>query len=401
MQRWLGLMTVVALLAVACGDDGDGGAQPDPELCALLAQDEPGPEILDRLPSEYRDAAEALLSLGDLDLDLEGGSAGEFADQLLAPGVGDQFTLLADLAGDCEATDAEQALRSYAVMTDLGSVAADDDYCALLVSELGDSNDDDQVPAELLEAAPPAHAEALERIDQLAEEDGIAVGDLFGLLGGLGLYAETRCGGEGLFGTMLFVGAFASAFAGDDGVIDTSGIDPTTEPEPGDPSSANAALPAGAGFSFVSQTVAVEDDGEYLVSAVVPEGWETDGDPFFGITFEPAGGDFDFFSQLSLRAGCDGLCEPTDWQARLEAADGFLTQNRANIDHLVDEALPSGGWLLVADGFAGGVDGTVLRWNDAADRFLVCEFTLGEDDVDYLDAFVAACVAAAPGWFPS
>ena len=33
--------------------------------------------------------------------------------------------------------------------------------------------------------------------------------------------------------------------------------------------------------------------------------------------------------------------------------------------------------------------------------YLVCEASLGEDDTDYLDAFVAACTAASPGWFPA
>jgi len=138
------------------------------------------------------------------------------------------------------------------------------------------------------------------------------------------------------------------------------------------------------------------------VSAIVPEGWETDeeDDPVFGVTFDPSGGDFGFFSEMSFRSGCDGLCEPTDWRARLEDDDGFLTTSRANFEHLTDEALADG-WLLVSEGFSGGIDGTVIVWNNGADRYLVCDFTLDEEDTAYLDAFVAACSSSSPGWFPS
>lgn len=405
MQRWLGVVAAVAFLAVGCGDDGGEGAAPaidppDAELCAILAEEEPSPDVVDRLPDEYREAATALMSMGDLDL--ENGDVGELADRLLAPGVGGQLLSLADLAAACGNTETEQALRSYAAMVDLGSVGADDAYCALLVAELDPSNDGDDVPPELVAAAPAAHADALERISALAESEGVPAEDVLGLFGGLGLYAEAQCGGEGLFGTMLFIGAFAGAFAGDDGIISSSGIDPTTPPTPGDPAAATAALPTDAGFGFVVQTFAVEDDGEYVVSAIVPNGWESDDldDPFFGVTFEPAGEGFGFFSEMTFRAGCDGLCEPTDWRARLEDDDGWLTQRRANEEFSVDEAYGDG-WLLVGEGFSGGVEGTVLRWNDGADRYLSCEFELDEDDVAYVDAFIAACGSATPGWFPS
>ena len=42
----------------------------------------------------------------------------------------------------------------------------------------------------------------------------------------------------------------------------------------------------------------------------------------------------------------------------------------------------------------------VLRWDDTVDHYFSCEASLDADDAALLPAFVAACEAARPNWFP-
>lgn len=162
---------------------------------------------------------------------------------------------------------------------------------------------------------------------------------------------------------------------------------------------ANAALPEGADLSFKSGEFKLdEDDGALTAQIVAPVGWKQS--VFLGITFEaPEDSDIGFFTDMRVDTGCDGLCAPTDWEARLNGPDGYLTQLRSN-GTVVDEGTPTGseGAIVVAtDDF--GTEVTVLRWDDSATHYFKCEAQLDEDDDVLVDAFRVACEASRPGWF--
>ncbi len=173
---------------------------------------------------------------------------------------------------------------------------------------------------------------------------------------------------------MLFVGAFVSS-AGD-GLPGEPGQGLGTVPAPADPATATAALPSGSDLTFEVIEIDIDDDGDYIVSAVVPAGWERD-DSLFGSVFEPVDG-FGIFTEMTIDTGCDGLCEVTDWEARLTATDGFVTQFRSG-RRRSDRRPPD-------RGHAGDRDdkarlrrrhrGRRVRWTNDADRYFACDFRL-------------------------
>ena len=113
--------------------------------------------------------------------------------------------------------------------------------------------------------------------------------------------------------------------------------------------------------------------------------------------FEPVDG-FGFFTEMTIDTGCDGTCEVTDWEPRLTGPDGYITQFRSE-DLLVDRpTVGTPGIVMTKPDFADGIEGIVIRWDDTTDRYFTCSFDLDESDLDYVDAFVAACEAARPGW---
>ncbi len=299
-----------------------------------------------------------------------------------------------------------EGIRVYADLSKIGAVEAKPDYCEQLAVVVALDSDDAQSETAIEAAigvAPDEHAEALATLQALvATQDGsfpagIDQTQAFAAMAGLGLYAEARCGAEGAFATMLFAAAFLSAFEDTGGLSGTPATGLGLAPNPADPAAANAAVPSTFGLTFDVIEIDLEDDGDYLVSAVVPTGWERD-DSFFGTVFE-APDDFGFFTKLTLDTGCDGMCEATDWDARLNGDDGFIALYRESGDLIVDRATTgTPGVVLAKPGFSDGVEGRVIRWDNATDRYFVCDFELDSDDVGLVDAFVAACEAAQPGW---
>lgn len=400
-RRSVAVALALVMTATACGDDGGGESAPvpvgDPAMCAQLDAESPDAAFVDAVPTRYRSLAETLVDFAEEEADF--GEDDGMREMLSLPGVADEFRGLADVvAATCDDEEAAGGLRDFATMAEMGAAEASADYCDLLADSL-DADDSDEVPAALRAGAPASHAAAYDLVEQAADGDAEAVGGIGAALGGLGLYLENQCGQDGAFMEFFLVGALAGAFAstGDGG--GRSAVDPTTEPGEVDLAAVEAVVPAASGIVFSTASFALEDDGDYVVRAAVPVGWEQS-EPFFGVTFEPQGDDFDFFTELSFDAGCDGLCEVTDWEARLTGPDGFLTRTRESAEIRRDESITDG-VLLVSDGFAGGIDVHVIRWNDEAERYLSCQAELGEDDVSLVDVFVAVCTTAVPGWFPA
>ena len=120
-----------------------------------------------------------------------------------------------------------------------------------------------------------------------------------------------------------------------------------------------------------------------------------------GVAFEPPSDeDLGFFTKMSVETGCDGMCEPTDWEKRLNGPDGFLTLQTKDVDVVEQRSTKGsdGTVLITEDSF--GTNVLVLRWDDSADHFFQCEADLDEDDANLAEAFTAACEASLPDWFP-
>lgn len=166
-----------------------------------------------------------------------------------------------------------------------------------------------------------------------------------------------------------------------------------------DAAAANGAVPPGTELTFQSDNFDLDEDGDYSASLAAPVGWQSR--LFIGVEFEPqASAGLGFFTRLSAQAGCDGLCEATDWEARLNGPDGYLSmlEEGANVVDRREVSGSEGVVLTVEDSF--GTTVTVLRWDDSADHYFECEAVLDEGAADLAPAFEAACLAARPDWFP-
>lgn len=199
------------------------------------------------------------------------------------------------------------------------------------------------------------------------------------------------------------------------GVGCSSAVDEEAARPPGEATppetAANDAVPSGATLRFESgrfdlSEVADDDDddadyeGGEAVSLVVPVGWPR-GDNFLGLTFEPpidvALGDS---TRVTFSSGCDGFCEPGDWEERLNGPDGLLTTRTAGAE-VLDRRGTSGsaGTVLITEEES-AITVLVLRWDDSVDHFFECEAVLDDGAHDLAPAFEAACLAARPDWFP-
>jgi len=375
----------------------------DSDWCAALDQDEPPPDLADLVPSEFADATQTLLDITGMFDSLEASIPSDVIDRLAAPETSNGLAALAELAErQCGPSESVDGLRAYAQISALAGPAAQPDYCGQLATVLSLEASDDESASALvtaLDVAPDEHAQALATLQALIASDGIPdeldPTQALVAAAGLGLYAEARCDVADSFATMLFIGAFLSAgedFPGQTG----QGIG--VAPEPADPGPATSALPAGSDLTFEVIEIDLEDDGDYLASVIVPAGWERD-DSLFGSVFEPADG-FGIFTEMTVDTGCDGLCEANDWAARLNATDGFITQFRQGDDALIIDRPTEGtpGIVMTRPAFGDSIEGVVVRWTNAADRYFVCDFRLSEQAVDHVDAFITACESARPGW---
>lgn len=400
-RRAFAVIVMSALAATACGDDGAAAPEStplgNPEMCAYLDAEAPDEGFVDTVPEQYRTLARAIVDVAATESDV--GEGDEMREMLSSADAAPDLAGLADVVdGTCGESEASVGLRGFATMAEMGAADAATEYCDVLSGSLA-ADDSDGVPPEVLALAPESHVVAFEQIDRADEGDADALAMLGPAFAGLGLYLENRCGQADAFIEFFVVGALAGAFASmGDGTGDgPSDIDPQAEPGDVDLAPVTDAVPAGVDLSFSAATFALEEDGEYLVQAAVPTGWEQS-DSLFGVSFEPTE-EFDIFTELSFDTGCDGLCQLTDWEARLTGPEGFLTRSRDGVDLLRDDPVADG-VVLVSEGFADGIDARVIRWNDSADRYLSCEAELGEGDVALLDAFIAVCTTAVPGWFP-
>ncbi len=377
------------------------------DMCAALDQDEPPSDLADLVPPAFADAAQVLMNISSSFSSDESSIAPEFIDQLADPEAEAALAAFADAAehgcGQSESTD---GIRFYAQMSGFAGPPAQPDYCEQLATVLSlEASDADSAVAldVAIDIAPVEHAEVLAVIQVLITAGDRELPDdfdptqTFVAAGGLGLYAEARCGIADSFATMLFAAAFLSTKDGAPGE-QASGIG--MAPESANPAAATAALPAGSDLTFEVFEIDLEQDGRYLVSALVPAGWERR-ERSFGASFGPVE-NFGFIAELTIDSGCDGLCEVTNWEARLNGPVGYITRYREGSELIVDrptEGAP--GIVMMKPGFDDFVEGIVIRWanwSNEADRYFSCDFRLDNDDIAFADAFVAACEAAQPGW---
>ncbi len=438
-MRLTALVLTAALVATSCGDrgavlvveDGGPGGGVDPALCEMIGAEAAAQDVaqafVEAVPAEFRAAAQVMVYLGDaldeafgdvtiIDSDDESASTAdaalppELVASLTEPTIPAELADLADaLEGECGPGPGVDAFRSFAAMSEMAQPAADDDYCrqlsSVVTAEVGGSEGFEDVDT-IESIAPPEHSAALESLSAMlgdeAPVDDASVDAVVETLGGLGLYAESRCGAEGAFAAMLFFGALAGLSL--DGPDGSGGADPSgdalAEAPPADASRANSLVPADSGVIFETTSVNLEEEDGYNASMVVPGGWELS-DFGFGASYEAPSDRYGFFTEIGYDTGCDGVCQRTDWDSRLNGEDGYLTNYRDGRD--ITSEVPvegSEGVVVISDSFSDGVEGLVVRWDDGADRYFSCQFTLDVDDVALADAFVAACEDTRPGWFP-
>jgi hypothetical protein len=414
---------LVALLLASCGDD----SQPETaaptttratsdaaRFCEIIADDTGYLEGLERVvPKDMASGAAAAESLARLFAAIDDEQADpadfpvdEVSERLAVDGVDESLDRLADkAAADCDDEDAADAIRMIATFGAIVSAPKDDGYCSKLEASIrseGDSEDPSRFQREisnLAEAAPEAHRRALEEIAEVVTAEEQPPDELMKNVGtnlmGLGFYAEYRCGIKDALGEFLLASALLGDFGG--GTAGTSGNDePAT---PADATAANAALPPGSPVSFGVREVELEDpeDG-YRASAVVPLEWTEE--TTFRVTFRPpddAG--MSILTDYRVSAGCDGLCEPTDWEKRLRGPEGFIT-NWIGDATVTEDRAPAGsaGAVITTRKADGEVRGGVFRWDDQADRYFACTVELQAEDSALLPAFVAACEAARTNW---
>ena len=384
----------------------DGGVALTPDMCEAFEDDEPPPNLADLVPNEYATAAQLLIDLGAT-FDSDAPMSSELIERFTSPTISQEFASFAEaVERSCGAGEASEAIAVYAAMTGIAASPADPDYCAPLETALSLDADDEESALALevaISAAPDGHADALGILQALVAAgdgvvpEGVGQDETFAAFAGLGLYAEARCGVADAFATMMFAAAFMSLAGADGPGTQPAGLG--TAPMSADPSAATAAVPADSGLAFEVVEIDLDDDGDYLVSAVVPVGWERD-DSLFGATFDPpASAGFGTFTELTIDTGCDGMCEVTDWEIRLNADDGFIALFRDDDDLIVDRpTVGTPGIVMTKPGFSDGVDGIVIRWDNATDKYFVCKFELDDDDIALADALLAACEAAVPGW---
>lgn len=419
----------VLLLPVACGGDAgrisagsgpettaaEGDVTVDAAVCDALGAEEPPENLGELLPAEFGPAAEVVESFAALGGSTDGGADAaaveRLADALGADGAGDALIRLGDaLAAGCGDEQIPLVFGQLGGAAELVAVERDDDYCAALEPALGpgSSAQDDARLRAAIEVAPAAHRDALERVEGLLADDSPPA-DEAGLVEvassfiGIGLYAEARCGIADAFAQMMIGVAFlglgpsSGGSAGSEGA-DRSGAGTAVEPEAADPSGAAAAVPAALDVAFGAVRVDLEEDGKYLASVVAPEGWVRN--TSFNVTFDPPeGAGFGFLTSLEVGAGCDGVCEATDWESRVRGPEGYLT-SRLEGWSVTEDRAPEGsaGAVITASQEDGSALVVVLRWDDAADRYFQCVADLASEDAALAPAMLAACEASRPGW---
>lgn len=417
---------LVALILSSCGDD----SQPDAaaptttrtasdagRFCEIIADDTGYLEGLEQaVPKDMASGAAAAESLARLFAAIDDEQADpadfpvdEVSERLAVDGVEESLDRLADKAeSDCDDPEAADAIRMIATFGGIVSAPKDGAYCSKLEASIrseGDSEDPSRFQREisnLADAAPDAHQTALEEIAEVVTAEEQPSEELMKSVStklmGLGFYAEYRCGIKDALGEFLLAAALLGDSGG--GTGSTGGTSGNDEPAtPADATAANAALPPGSPLSFGVREVELEDpEAGYRASAVVPLEWTEE--TTFRVTFRPPDDSgMSILTDYRVSAGCDGMCEPTDWEQRLRGPEGFIT-NWIGDATVTEDRPPKGsaGAVITTRKADGEVRGGVFRWDDKADRYFACTVELRAEDAALLPAFVAACEAARTNW---
>ncbi len=158
-----------------------------------------------------------------------------------------------------------------------------------------------------------------------------------------------------------------------------------------------AAVVANPAPELPRRDVALElGDDSKVVNVALPAD-ATVGESFFGV--EVSLGAAPIFTDIELAATCDGACVPKDWQAALNSADGYLTNQRSSMEIIENDSPIESGWLLSGSGSFDAYTIVVARWNDSADQFMMCEVSVDEDDLGLVDELLGICLSAKPSWF--
>lgn len=433
------ITAVVATLLTGCGTEAEIGKRQtsakssslaplavDTAFCDAFSDTHDPDELRGLLPDTYQPAIDALSAFGALSGALSGdGSSGPDKTSLramerafAADGVADQLaSMAAGASASCPDRSVGLLLGAFATLASMSGADKVGPYCERLVSlaELYGGADSSDL-RELEKLAPPRHREGVRALVEISEllPTQQPTADLpprgAGALWALGLYSELTCGNTEAFATvsvaagllLSLLDSTAGAVPGEGGPGDGAegGDAETTPPTPADPSAANAAVPPGATLSFTVTELPTEDDGRFKVSVVHPTGWTSDS--FMGITFDPpTGGEWGIFEKVTVSAGCDGICAPTDWQQRLRGPDGYLTTFAQGSQVTADRPVSgSAGAVIAISKPDGDVKAVLLRWVDTASRYFRCEVELTGEHAALLNAFVTACESSRPGWIP-
>lgn len=394
----------------------------DSRFCDAFTNAQDPSELRGLVGEELAPAIDALEAFAAADGDQDNtddASARELHTALAADGAAGGLASLATTASTtCADATVGSMLTAFAVAAAMSDAPKVDDYCRGLASMNGLVSSSGPAHVEKLqESAPAAHREGLEALLELTRlpegqaPDTELAARSAGALMGVGLYSQLTCGTQHAFTTAMM--SAAVLFALIDGTSSTSEPGSTTPggstgsaeadakpATPADPGPANATAPAGSGLSFGVTDLPLEDDGRYHASVVHPVGWTPDRG--ISVAFEPPmDGGWSIFDEVRVSAGCDGVCQPTDWQSRLRGPDGYLTALTQGSTMTVDRPVSgSAGAVLVLTNSAGDPRAAVVRWLDTASRYFLCEIKLDAQRAVLIDAFVAACEASRPGWIP-
>lgn len=433
----LALVLIAAILA-GCGNDAEvakpqsGSKRPDApsttldgRFCDEFTNAQDPSELRGLVGDELGPAIEALETFAAVDgsqTTPDDSAARELQEALAADGVADGLASLAETASTtCADATVGSMLTAFAVAAAMSDAPKVDDYCRGLASMNGlvSSSGPDHVE-KLQASAPAAHREGLEALLELtrlpegqAPDTELAARSAGALLG-VGLYSELTCGTQHALTTaMMSAAVLFSLIDGASSTSDTSEPGSTASGGPtgsaesdalpattADPGPANAALTAGSGVTFEVSELTLEDTRGYHASVVHPAGWSLE--TGISTTFEPPmDSSWTIFDEVRVSAGCDGICQPTDWQSRLRGADGYLTNLSQGMTVTLDRPVTgSAGIVMLLNDSSGDVRGAVVRWLDTASRYFLCEVRLDAERAALLDAFVTACEASRPGWIP-
>ncbi|HBX77869.1 MAG TPA: hypothetical protein DEG43_09500 [Acidimicrobiaceae bacterium] len=411
-------------------------------LCEELESDDPPKGLAELVPAKFENAADAAVAMinflgSALDTSASADSEStvsastdpatekalnEVLEAFESNGLPEDLSDLAQYSEDeCGEGLGPDFILATSWSSKLVPAPKDEAYCDQLTASFGTesaaSSDGDTggagISAEsfeaLAEVAPKRHAEAIEflsTLDSASTSDKASSIEAGGDLLGLGIYALDACGSLEVAGQLIFAGgtlvsaeseANGSVDSGDSG--ETGGSSETgVKPTNADTAAATALLPTSDAMSFEATEVDLEGDGRYLASVVAPVGWEQE--DTFGAGFNPpVDSNFEFMDELSLSAGCDGMCEATDWEKRLRGPEGYISLWLGD-RNVVEDRTPEGsaGAVIRSADESGDIRSLVIRWDDETDRYFECSITLSAENAEYEPALLAACESSRPGW---